>query len=146
MARFLLSLRDVGAQGIVCQALINSPQRKIPTQHRILSMIRGLLLLGTIQFLAGWGCKNDLPDAPPKGAAWITFDRGSVSKLPSNRINAIFVDASNRVWFGTDSGAAAFKRNTWIALKDSLIYYERDLARWKVTAIVEAKDGGLWFG
>lgn len=96
------------------------------------------------------GCKNDIPEPPPKGPDWIVYTHENTPALPINKINALTVDGGGRVWFGTDSGAVSVLRNSWGAIKDSLTYLEyssgAQFRRKIVNTLAEGKDGSLWFG
>jgi hypothetical protein len=65
----------------------------------------------------------------------------SNSKLPSNRINDIYVDNNNQIWIGTEEGLMTIKNGKWIS----------HLRKVNISAIEEhngvimaAGDGGLW--
>ena len=65
----------------------------------------------------------------------------SNSKLPSNRINDIYVGNDNQIWVGTEEGLMTIKNGKWIS----------HLRRVNISAIEEhsgeimaAGDGGLW--
>jgi ligand-binding sensor domain-containing protein len=113
------------------------------TRYTIMQIAALALILGFP------GCKNEvLPPAPP-GPSWVTFTQDN-SPLIYNKINTINLDGEGRIWFGTDSGACAYRQGVWTAIKDSLTYYEQGqsgmIARKIVTAIAESKDGSIWFG
>src|ERR1041385_5369380 len=46
------------------------------------------------------------------GTTWTMYDVSN-SLLPSNKVQALAVDASNNIWIGTDNGLAKFDGTNW---------------------------------
>lgn len=107
-----------------------------------------LLILIIISFQ---GCKNSENDPPVRGSIWTKFTRENSPGLIDNNIHAILPGSEDRIWFGTDSGAASYYHGTWSAIKDSLTFYYYDNMNNRyekriIKAIAEGQQGTLWFG
>lgn len=94
---------------------------------------------GTLWFGGFDGLAQLLPGDAPRAERWRVFraDNG----LPSARIQALFVDADDRVWVGTDQGAAVLSRDGWQTYdKGNSLLPTND-----VRAITQTSNGFLWF-
>ncbi len=58
--------------------------------------------------------------------------------LTDNDVSAIIQDKAGDIVFGTAKGICTFDGKT--------ITTRRELAEWKITSLLEARDGSLWFG
>ncbi|MBI4810649.1 MAG: hypothetical protein HY800_04260, partial [Ignavibacteriales bacterium] len=106
-----------------------------------------LLILIIISFQ---GCKNSQNDPPVRGSIWTKFTRENSPGLIDNNIFAILPGSEDRIWFGTDSGAASYYHGSWSAIRESLSYIIYgpgfDIKCQRVMAIAEGQQGTLWFG
>lgn len=76
---------------------------------------------------------------PPSHPAWHTLQ--VADGLVNNREYSMMIDSRKKMWFGTEGGVSRFDGTNWISYtrKDGLV---ENLVR----AIIEARDGSLWFG
>src|SRR5437899_445011 len=83
------------------------------------------------------GCHQNVSGPPPPGPEWIVYTRAN-SPIRSPHINNIAFDSDGKVWFATDTGAAALQPATgnWTIIVDSL---KSGAGSSRVNVVCEAK-------
>jgi ligand-binding sensor domain-containing protein len=77
-------------------------------------IILSLILLISMAMVPGRNSKNGNHKPVLKGTQTTsTVINTDNSELPSNQVNAIYIDSLNIKWIGTDAGLALFKDSTW---------------------------------
>jgi ligand-binding sensor domain-containing protein len=77
-------------------------------------IILSLILLISMAMVPGNDSKNGNHNPVLKGTQTTsTVINTDNSELPSNQVNAIYIDSLNIKWIGTDAGLALFKDSTW---------------------------------
>lgn len=107
-------------------------------------------ILPIIILISFWGCKKNVSPPVARGAVWTIFSKTTHPEIISDNIHCIYASSSDRIWFGTDSGALSYTSGTWSIIRDSLSYktYSQggETIGQKVTAITEGRLNTIWFG
>ena len=111
--------------------------------------IRGFFLTGLLLpvFIFACGCNKDNGTGVPQGPKWRTFTTAN-SPLINNHVNAVAVDASEAIWFGTNGGASTLHGSAWNSFVSELAYTtygEGGGIEHVVNSIAVGSDGSTWF-
>src|SRR5467141_335333 len=111
----------------------------------------GRMFLHTFLISLPWlfsGCTSPTGSPPTRlSDKWLVYKQ-SPGRLVNNYINALLLDRGRTIWLATNDGVSSFSRGTWASLRDSLGYptgVDRTISH-RVSCIVQAKDGAMWFG
>ena len=116
------------------------------------ALIRRLLLF--VSVLAGFragltGCKEATGVNTHPGPAWVSFNHAN-GQLSHDDVRALYTDAENVVWVGTDSGASYFRGGIWSWDVDDITYWVYSnpdtIVKHTITSITQTLDRSLWFG
>jgi len=92
------------------------------------------------------GCTSPTGPPPPRlPDKWLVY-RQSPGKLINNYINGLLLDHGRTIWLATNDGVSSFSGGVWASLRDSLSYQSGGTPSHRVSCIVQAKDGAMWFG
>jgi ligand-binding sensor domain-containing protein len=115
------------------------------------SMRNLLFLCGIILFFVAFltGCKKNTSNPPARGPVWLVFTKSTHTDIVDDNIHTIFA-SSDKVWFGTDSGALSYGSGVWSTIRDSLSYFTYGVGgtvkKQTVVAIAEGRNSSIWFG
>lgn len=100
----------------------------------------GLMLLAAVQSQAALAQPKPLYDAAAMGRLPIRVYTDK-DGLPQNSIEAILFDAKDYLWIATQDGAVRFNGRDW-----TVVPMPRPTISTWVVALLQAKDGSMWFG